>query len=383
MSEAFAEAKAQRKPVLLYWGAKWCPPCNALKETLFKDPAFVEATKSFIAVHLDGDSKDAQFWGEKFGGVVYPEVIVLRPDQTEVTRLSGASVSSLVAVLKLAAGRTASDRELLARASTRPASLSPDEWRLLANFDWQADPRFADKAKEADLLHSLSVAAPDPAVGRRLLFLQLIVGQTGEKARLAAQQQDQLRAVLTGILSNYEETKANEEELSDNAPALIEALPDAGERARMGDRLIAALDRVADDGSISLADRLDTVSADIALSKAANNGKVTQAVLAKVRRRVAMADRAATNPISRQAVMPEAGDALAEAGDSAAGERLLRAELSRSVAPWYDMADLARIAETDKDVTTALAWSKRRLKARRGPQRGSSGRSLIRKPSCA
>src|SRR5687767_5520875 len=27
---AFAQARAESKPVFLYWGAAWCPPCNQL-----------------------------------------------------------------------------------------------------------------------------------------------------------------------------------------------------------------------------------------------------------------------------------------------------------------------------------------------------------------
>ena len=55
IDRAFAQARAQNKPVLLYWGASWCPPCNQLKATLFNRQDFAALSQSFVAVHVDGD----------------------------------------------------------------------------------------------------------------------------------------------------------------------------------------------------------------------------------------------------------------------------------------------------------------------------------------
>ena len=41
---AFALAKSESKPVFVYWGAKWCPPCNQVKATLFNRQDFIERT---------------------------------------------------------------------------------------------------------------------------------------------------------------------------------------------------------------------------------------------------------------------------------------------------------------------------------------------------
>src|SRR6187551_1344488 len=129
VDDALAEAKELGKPVILYWGAVWCPPCNQMKSTLFKDPAFIAETQDFVPVYLDGDTAGAQQWGERFGISGYPTVIVLRPDGTEITRISSATMASeLPDLLRVAAGRTSSIEALLAKAADDSAELTPDDW---------------------------------------------------------------------------------------------------------------------------------------------------------------------------------------------------------------------------------------------------------------
>jgi len=368
VEDAFAEAKEVNKPVLLYWGAKWCPPCNLMKQTLFKDPTFIAETRNFIPVHLDGDAKDAQIWGQKFGIRGYPTVIVLLPDRTEVTRLDGGSTASaLTGVLKVAAKRTISTEELLKRAES-PASLSADDWRLLASFDWTDDPKhFGDLKQGAAFVAHLADAAPDPAVKRQFTLTSLLMANdNADVAKLTADEGAKFRVILPAILANYDEVKANRQELSGGAASLILGLPDSAERRALSRKLVSALDRLAADATVPLDDRLSTASAEVALSKAANGGKVTPGVMAKVRERVAMADKAATDPSMRQAVMPDAGELLADAGDKVGAEKLWEAELPHAVAPYYYMLDLAHLAEAGKDNKAAMGWLKQAAEAAQG-----------------
>ena len=60
LDAAFALAAAQQRPLFLYWGAAWCPPCNRVKSVIFTHGPLVERMAALLLFHLDGDSPGAQ-----------------------------------------------------------------------------------------------------------------------------------------------------------------------------------------------------------------------------------------------------------------------------------------------------------------------------------
>jgi protein disulfide-isomerase len=370
VDDALAEAREQGKPVILYWGAVWCPPCNQMKASLFKDPAFIAETEKFVPVYLDGDTEGAQRWGETFGISGYPTVIVLSPDGTEVTRISSATMANeLLELLRVAGGRTTSVEALLAKAEKDAAGLSPDDWRLLAGFDWRNDPKhFADLAKAGSLLDRLAEAAPERALQRRFALLGLVVAVEKDddgKAVLTPAQRARVGTVLAPILADRGEIMANRQELTYDAAGLVSALPASPERERLTGALIAAGDAIYATEKLAMTERVEALNIDLALAEA--EGTIPPAVLAKVRERAAWADRTAKDKTTRQSVIDDAAYLLFDAGDRAGAKKLLTAELERSDQPYYYMSSLSDFAEQEGDKAAAVAWARKAYDASQGP----------------
>jgi thiol-disulfide isomerase/thioredoxin len=130
---AFASAKASNKPVLLYWGAQWCPPCKQLKSAVFNRPDFIEKSKLFVAVYLDGDLPDAQKFGDEFRVTGYPTVVVFKPDRTEITRIAGNMDLSLYAgVLDNVLGDVRPVKDVIEIAAKGEGPMAADDCRRLA-----------------------------------------------------------------------------------------------------------------------------------------------------------------------------------------------------------------------------------------------------------
>jgi thioredoxin-like negative regulator of GroEL len=369
---AFAEARRSGRPVFLYWGAVWCPPCNQVKSTIFTRPDFIAQSRRFVPVYLDGDVPSAQRLGRRFRVSAYPTMVLMRPDGSEVTRLAGAVAPARYLQLLaygLSAGRSA--KQLLA-AALRGEQLTPEDWRLLAFYSWETDDERLAPQHQAALLARLTGRCPpaDREAAARLA-LQAIAAAARDKAAGGAGAITPAEALrrARAFVAAPELVRAHYDLATDSAPDIIAyaSAPGSAARAQLTAAWIAALERLAGDASLPRAVPLWIMTAKIALLRLEDpRAPLPPALLAELRARVARSDHETTDPNERQSVIDAASEALSRAGLLDESDALLRAELARSHSPYYHMLGLAANARQRGDAAGAIAWARRAFEAARG-----------------
>lgn len=363
VERAFAQARPQGKPVLLYWGATWCPPCNQLKATFFNRQDFAAQSKSFVAVHVDGDRPGAQKLGQRFKVSGYPTVVLFKPDGTEITRLPGdAEPAAMMAVLQLGLSGGRPVRTVLADARAGKP-LGANDWRMLAFYSWETDEQsVVPKSDVAALLVQLAAASSagaDAETQTRLWLKALTASDDGQGVKPDAA----LRQRVQRVLGDAALARAHADVLAGGAAGIVRTLADDDDRER--EALVAAFDpvlrRYAADATLSRADRLAALVSRIELArlpepKSALHPKLPEPLLREVREYVARVDRETSDAYERQAVIPYAAHALAVAGLWDDSDALLKGNLARSHSPYYLMSGLANNARKLGRRDEALRW---------------------------
>ena len=388
---AFAEARAANKPVFLYWGADWCPPCNQMKATLFKTQAFVERTQHFVPVYVDGDTPAAQQLGSRFSVSGYPTMVLFRPDGTEITRLPGeAEPERYLQVLAMSMNAARPVKATLKTALGDGKGLTQDDWRMLAWYSWDTDDQqLVPTAQVPATLQRLAAQCPsgfDEPRARLMLKTMAAAGDAAPRTPVNGKEEPRLKvdrkamlAQVEAVLATPKSARENFDLLTGAMPAMVRATTVAGTPARK--RLLAEADRtlsrLAGDAGLSNTDRLGATIARVQLATidtkpVGKNDKAEPVVLPEALRaavvaEAARADRESTDPYERQTVINAAAYLLGTAGLLDRSDALLEAELSRSHSPYYFMLDLAANAQKRGDKAAAIDWYAKAYDAAKGP----------------
>ena len=369
VDDAFAAARRDDKPVFLYWGAEWCPPCNFLKATVFRRPDFIEKTRFFVPVYIDGDGEGAQALQDRFGAMGYPTLIVFDSHGTELTRIPGGmDLARYMDVFDLALEKVQPVGSIVHRLLEENGSASAAEWRLLSTYSWRQDAgRVLGDRAPASVLHGLMTRAPKEMVAERAVLASdwLVFMASAPEAPDEATAAE-ARTLVREILASDEASVAARDLLGPDLGDVLERIaPEPGpERdallAQWEQRLSQARAGPLESGSA----RLWLLGGEVALAK--QRGDLDQVLLERVKAEVDAEVAAATDEYSRSAVLNAALWVLDGAELTDHAMELLRAQLADEHFGYYWMLDLASFAEDSGRTDEALDWLKRAFEGAEG-----------------
>jgi thiol-disulfide isomerase/thioredoxin len=374
---AFTAAKAADKPVFLYWGAEWCPPCAQIKATIFSRREFQQRSRLFVPVYLDGDTPSAQKHGERFGVVGYPTMILFKPDGTEITRLpGGVDVARYGRILDVALADARPVSDILA-AATRGEPVTANDWKLLAYYSWGTDNgRVLPRERMPATFRILASRCPAELPGECARFLFDYLQATAaasqpDKPLLDGLARAEARRNLLAALPLPSVQAANVDNLLRAGKDVVGVLSDAGtpERAELTQAWRSALAGLGGESTpLSDAERLLLVRAKVMLARLdAPDAPLPPALLDEARAAVAQVDATVKDDYARQAAINAAVNLYWEAGLDAEAGTLLAAELGQTRSPYYFMLDLAELAEKAGRTQEAVQWLARAYDGAQGP----------------
>lgn len=375
VDEAFAYAAETGKPVYLYWGAEWCPPCHAIAATVFSKPEFIERSKLFVPVYLDGDLPNAQAAGERFGVLGYPTMIVFDAEGNELTRIRGGiDIEAYAGILDLTLNASSPATAVVTRVMGGDGDLAAGECQLLAYHSWGQDTGILSDYEAAAAYRSMFDACPeDMRVERSMLYLAWLgtaIRDLEEGTLLPEQQREEGRAWMAAILEGPALTRANILDVLLSGPDFVRALTDADTEDR--DHLVAgfhvAFDRIAADESIYKRERIYTLAGRIGFERLEEaDAPLSAGLVERIREMTAWADASTPSVYERQPIINALANVLDEAGMDEVAKPLLLAELERSKQPYYFMVKIADIEQRAGNPDKAIEWLEKAYASTRGP----------------
>ncbi|MYA30427.1 MAG: thioredoxin fold domain-containing protein [Gammaproteobacteria bacterium] len=368
VEEAFAEAERSARPMFLYWGAIWCPPCNLMKSTLFQQPEFIAKTRDFVAVYLDGDTQRAQVWGEKHDAVGYPTLIVFDSAGRQMTRLpSTLTPESFLAALNDASSGLAPVTELAQVALSGERALTAAEYRRLAYHSWYEDRRTLAPEQYLALFDRLAGQTPedDPELSRRVQALRLSEALGASEPKVDSDHYAGLMNVLGAEEHDLDILMMFSDKLS---AAFATLATEPAQQEELRGALAGAIESVLANPTGSKSAPIFSLGLLLELERIDNaEAPPSPELLARVVAAAEQADSDAGTQQERQSLIFYSYSLLRDAGELERARALLEKELDISEEPYYFMSPLASLSFEAGDVDGGLRWMGRYYREARGP----------------
>ncbi|MFT7219605.1 MAG: thioredoxin-related protein [Candidatus Azotimanducaceae bacterium] len=370
LEEAFKKSGKEGKPIFLYWGAIWCPPCQEIKHTVFKSSAFIELSELFVPVYLDGDTDRAQIWGEQFDVKGYPTMIVFSPKGEELTRIPGGiDVERYNSVLALALNEMRSTATLVSLARDEPTALKENDYQQLAYYSWWQDSvAMPEGVDQAALFLALSESAPAGPLSARFFmsYLSVLTQSALTEPALALHERTTLGvtdlAALETILSSDELSLACWDTLA-YAAADILPLVSADRRDALRSKWLDQIFGLRHHASLSRAEQLagwyPVLEGRLSDGQFEGLTPLSKADKQMLINELRVAEIATTDNYERQSVIYQVSSLYRSAGLISEARSLMLAELDRSKSPYYFMSSLSSLAEEQGDIEGALSWRRK------------------------
>lgn len=371
VSQAFTQAEKLNKPLFLYWGAQWCPPCNQLKATLFKSPSFIEKTRFFIPVYLDGDTERAQKLGESFHVMGYPTLILFTSDGKEITRLpGGVDLARYPELLDLALQKTMSVSDLVTLIFDKNYQPGEEELQLLAYYSWQQDADRALKGRDPiTLFDHLSNITPTSMAAEQSRFDAGYLNALSKEQEIEGTElRTKAQTRLERILGDTDRARASLYFVLYDAKDVISSLAqrDSQAKERLSAQWQQCLTLLGKNPSLSATDKLRLYHGEIALYELLEQ-PVPEKLQADIRKQIADARKQAEDVYEQIDATYTGYGVLHASGQDEAAQALMKQALQENSNTSYWMLVLASMAKDAEQPEVALKWYQQAYSEASGP----------------
>ena len=365
---AFAAAKASNKPLFLYWGAEWCPPCHELKARVFSKPEFIRQSQLFVPVYLDGDTPNAQQQGEKFRVMGYPTVILFAPSGQELMRIPGSvDVDRYVSVLETALNRLQPVGELVTKVENAEA-ISDSDWQLLAAYEWMQDNGsvLGEKTGHVTLLMLAEQCPERLTTEKNLLTLQAFFGWPNDA--IDSEVRQRFMATVQQLLADQSQFYAAMPYALYSGSSTLQYLPQTeAERNAILEGYDARYRALIDDADQDLLTRIDGIYSWVELHLSQEDQDALDAAQQQwVGQQIATL-LPQLNQYQKHSGYYAAASAAINAGLVEEARKLLLDGTEFSQQPYYFMSVLGRLELEQGNSDDGLEWHRKAWNASKGP----------------